>query len=117
MCRGLRDCVEKEREGGGGTPALKAAAADPAGTFTAATAEAGDGEEPEGAAGDACANVGGTGGAEEEAETAAGGARTAMTGDTTGEGCEGEEEDPHKYLMIPFVGFTRSGSMESAPWR
>jgi hypothetical protein len=44
-----------------------------------------------------------------------------MTGDTTGEGCEGEEEeDPQKYFMYfmtPFVGFTRSGGVESAPWR
>jgi hypothetical protein len=40
-----------------------------------------------------------------------------MTGDTTGEGCEGEEEeDPQKYLMTPFVGFTRSGGVESAVW-
>jgi hypothetical protein len=71
--------------------------------------------EAERAAGDACANVGGTGGAEDEA---AGEPRTAMTGDTTGEGCEGEEEeDPQKYLMTPFVGFTRSGGVESAPWR
>jgi hypothetical protein len=38
-----------------------------------------------------------------------------MTGDTTGEGCEGEEEeeDPQKYLMTPFVGFTHSGGVES----
>ncbi len=128
-----QDCALQERDEGGRPPALKAAAADPKGTFTAAAAEAGDGEEPEEAAGDACTSEGGAGGAEEEPgraagdactigggtggaeEEAAGKPGTAMTGDTTGEGCEGEEEEeePQKYLMTPFVGFTRSGGVES----
>ncbi len=55
-----------------GPPSLKAAAAEPAGTFTTATAEAGDGEEPEGTAGSACTSEGGAGGAEAEPERAAG---------------------------------------------
>jgi hypothetical protein len=89
------------------SPALKAATADPAGTFTAAAAEAGGSEEPELAAGDACANVGGTGGAEEEA---AGEPGTAITGDTIGDGCEVgvEEEEPVVEMSWFSAGSTRS---------
>ncbi len=89
-------------------PALKTATADPAGTFTAAAAEAGGSEEPELAAGDACANVGGTGRAKEEA---AGEPGTAITGDTIGDGCEKEveEEDEPVVVMSSFsAGSTRS---------
>jgi hypothetical protein len=70
LCRGPRECVEKERVGRGRPPALKAAAAEPAGTLAAA--EAGDGEEPEGPAGGVCTSEGGAGGAEAEPERAAG---------------------------------------------
>jgi hypothetical protein len=83
---GLWAAALQEKEEGGRPPALKAAAADPAGTFTAVAAEAGDGEEPEEAVGDACTSEGGAGRAEE--------------------GAAGEP-----------VSFTRSGGVESAPWR
>jgi hypothetical protein len=88
------------------SPALKAATADPAGTFTAAAAEAGNCEEPEVAAGNACANVGGIGGAEE----LVGKPRTAITGDTNGNGCEVgvEEEEPVVEMSWFFAGSTRS---------
>ncbi len=90
------------------SPALKVAAADPAGTFTAATAEAGGSEEPELAAGDACTNVGGAGGAK---EGAAGEPGTAITEDTIGDSCEEvvEEEDEPVVVMSWFsAGSTRS---------
>ncbi len=101
-------------EAGGGeedeecSPALKVAAADPTGTFTAAAAEAGGNEEPELVAADACANVGGTGGA--AAETA-GGPGTAITGDTMGDSCEGGvdvEAEPAVVISWFSAGSTRS---------
>jgi hypothetical protein len=91
-----------------GPPALKAAAADPMGAFTAAAAEAGGNEEPELVAADACANVGGTGGA--TAETA-GGPGTAITGDTMGDSCEGGvdvEAEPAVVISWFSAGSTRS---------
>jgi hypothetical protein len=90
------------------SPALKAAAADPTGAFTAAAAKAGGSEEPELVAGDACANVGGAGGAEVEA---AGEPGTAITRDTIGDSCEErvEEEDVPVVVMSWFsAGSTSS---------
>ncbi len=85
-------------------PALKAAATDPEGTFTAAASKAGKGEEPQETAGDACTSEGGAGGAEEEA---AGEPGTVITGETTGEGCEGEDE-PVAEMSWFSAGSTRS---------
>jgi hypothetical protein len=90
------------------SPALKAAAADPTGAFTAAAAEAGGSAEAELVAGDACANVGGAGGANVEAVSEPG---TAIIGDTIGDSCEGgvEEEDEPVVVMSWFsAGSTRS---------
>jgi hypothetical protein len=86
--RGAFTAAEVGEEDEECSPTCKAAAADPTGTFTAATAEAGGSEEPELVAGNAFANVGGAGGAKVEAGT-------AITGDTIGDSCEEgvEEED------------------------
>ncbi len=110
--RGAFTAAAAETGGGeedeGCSPALKAAAADPTGAFTAAAAEAGGSEEPELVSADACANVGGAGGA--EAETA-GGPGTAITGDTMGDNCEGGvdvEAEPAVVISWFSAGSTRS---------
>ena len=115
--KGMLGSVSAGLEEEEGPPALKAAAADPTGAFTAAAAEAGGGEEdeeclpalkaaaadPRGAFTAAAAEAGG----DEEPELVAadacanvegkgmaaagtaGGPGTAITGDTMGDSCEG----------------------------
>jgi hypothetical protein len=85
------------------------------GTFTAAAAEAGDSEEPEGAAGNACANVGGTGGAEEEAETAAGDACANVGG--TGGAEEAETAAGDVCANVGGTGGTEEAAERAGGWQ
>ncbi len=101
--KGMLGSVLAGLEEEGGPPALKAAAADPRGAFTAAVAEAGGDEEPELVSADVCANVEGTG--------TVGGPRTAITGDTMGDSCEGGvdvEGEPAVVISWFSAGSTRS---------
>ncbi len=115
MCRGPRDCVEEEKRRRWRATRTQGGSRRPNGHFTAAAAEAGDGEEPEGAAGDACANIGGTGGAEEEAETAAGDACANVGG--TGGAEEAETAAGDVCANVGGTGGAEEAAEKAASWR